>query len=191
MQSSTQRYDRRPYGVGLLIAGYDDNGPHIYQTCPSANYFDCKAMAIGARSQSARTYLEKNLDKFGGCDLNELIRHGLLSLRECLPNDLELNVRNVSIGLVGKGHEFTVYDDDKVSKWLDLLSESERKGRGAGSAGAGGEGGPGGSDAAPASGTSGAAAADQQGAGEGMDAQGTEPRPGDPQVAPDDTMAVD
>jgi len=26
-------------------------GPHIYQTCPSANYFDCKAMAIGARSQ--------------------------------------------------------------------------------------------------------------------------------------------
>ena len=28
-----------------------DMGPHIYQTCPSANYFDCKAMAIGARSQ--------------------------------------------------------------------------------------------------------------------------------------------
>lgn len=23
MQSSTQRYDRRPYGVGLLVAGYD------------------------------------------------------------------------------------------------------------------------------------------------------------------------
>ena len=23
MQSSTQRYDRRPYGVGLLVAGFD------------------------------------------------------------------------------------------------------------------------------------------------------------------------
>ena len=63
-QIPTQRYGRRPFGVGLLVAGYDDQGPHIYQTCPSANYFDCKAMAIGARSQSARTYLEKFLDKF-------------------------------------------------------------------------------------------------------------------------------
>lgn len=26
-------------------------GPHLYQTCPSSNYYDCKAMAIGARSQ--------------------------------------------------------------------------------------------------------------------------------------------
>merc|ERR1712127_171735 len=53
LQVCTQSYDRRPYGVGLLVAGYDDKGPHIYQTCPSATYFDCKAMAIGARSQSA------------------------------------------------------------------------------------------------------------------------------------------
>ena len=39
MQICTQRYGKRPYGVGLLVAGYDDKGPHIYQTCPSANYF--------------------------------------------------------------------------------------------------------------------------------------------------------
>ena len=39
MQICTQRYGKRPYGVGLLVAGYDDNGPHIYQTCPSANYY--------------------------------------------------------------------------------------------------------------------------------------------------------
>ena len=64
MQACTQGYDKRPYGVGLLVAGYDDNGPQIYQTCPSANFYNCKAMAIGARSQSARTYLEKHLDAF-------------------------------------------------------------------------------------------------------------------------------
>ncbi|CAB1331658.1 unnamed protein product [Coregonus sp. 'balchen'] len=63
-QIPTQRYGRRPYGVGLLIAGYDDMGPHIFQTCPSANYFDCKAMSIGARSQSARTYLERHMNTF-------------------------------------------------------------------------------------------------------------------------------
>jgi 20S proteasome subunit alpha 6 len=132
MQSSTQRYDRRPYGVGLLIAGYDQLGPHVYQTCPSANYFDCKAMSIGARSQSARTYLEKHLDDFPESDLKALVRHGLLALRECLPNDMELNTKNVSIAIVGKGHPFAVHDDQKVEQYLALITEAERKGRGGG-----------------------------------------------------------
>ena len=31
MQLGTQGYNRRPYGVGLLVGGFDDQGPHIYQ----------------------------------------------------------------------------------------------------------------------------------------------------------------
>ena len=31
MQLCIQGYNKRPYGVGLLVAGYDDQGPHIYQ----------------------------------------------------------------------------------------------------------------------------------------------------------------
>ncbi|CAB1339268.1 unnamed protein product, partial [Coregonus sp. 'balchen'] len=105
-QIPTQRYGRRPYGVGLLIAGYDDMGPHIFQTCPSANYFDCKAMSIGARSQSARTYLERNMDAFFNCELNDL---------------------NVSIGIVGKDMEFTIYDDDDVASFLEGLEERPQR----------------------------------------------------------------
>ncbi|WAR06754.1 PSA1-like protein [Mya arenaria] len=89
-QVLTQKYGRRPFGVGLLIAGYDSQGPHIYQTCPSANYYDCKAMAIGARSQSARTYVEKHLEKFPDSSLEELIAHGLRALRDTLPSDLAM-----------------------------------------------------------------------------------------------------
>lgn len=48
-----------------------DMGPHIFQTCPSANYFDCKAMSIGARSQSARTYLERLMDTFQDCEYGD------------------------------------------------------------------------------------------------------------------------
>ncbi|RWS08704.1 proteasome subunit alpha type-1-like protein [Dinothrombium tinctorium] len=129
LQNCTQRYDRRPYGVGLLIAGYDGKGPHIYQTCPSANYFDCKAMAIGARSQSARTYLEKNMHLFKDTNLNELVKHGLLSLRECLPNDLSLSNKNVSIAIVGKDHPFKTFDDSNVDQWLALISDAEKRGR--------------------------------------------------------------
>lgn len=90
MQISTQSYDRRPYGVGLLVIGYDLKGPHLYQTCPSANYYDCKAMAIGARSQSARTYLEKHLEDLRTSNLNELVAHALRALRDTLPAEMEL-----------------------------------------------------------------------------------------------------
>lgn len=128
-QAGTQGYDKRPMGVGLLIAGYDTSGAHIYQTCPSANYYDCKAMSIGSRSQSARTYLEKHLDEFKSVSLNELVRHGLLALRECLPNDLELNDKNLSIAVVGKDRKFEIFDDDNIEQWLALITAEERKGR--------------------------------------------------------------
>jgi len=150
MQSSTQRYDRRPYGVGLLVAGYDDQGPHIYQTCPSANYFDCKAMAMGARSQSARTYLEKHLTEFSECDKDELIRHGLRALSDTLPNEVELTVKNVSIGLVGEKTPFTILDEQETAVYLTSIEHEERRGGGGGgssasrsaSTQAAGEGGP-------------------------------------------------
>ncbi|XP_029952511.1 proteasome subunit alpha type-1 [Salarias fasciatus] len=126
-QIPTQRYGRRPYGVGLLIAGYDDMGPHIFQTCPSANYFDCKAMSIGARSQSARTYLERCMDKFTDCNLNDLVQHGLRALRETLPTEQDLTTKNVSIGIVGKDMEFTIYDDDDVAPFLEGLEERPQR----------------------------------------------------------------
>lgn len=50
-QVCTQRSWKRPYGVGLLVSGVDATGPHLYNTCPSGNYYEYKAMAIGARSQ--------------------------------------------------------------------------------------------------------------------------------------------
>ena len=31
MQLCIQGYNKRPYGVGVLVAGHDDLGPHIYQ----------------------------------------------------------------------------------------------------------------------------------------------------------------
>ncbi|XP_045604111.1 proteasome subunit alpha type-1 isoform X1 [Procambarus clarkii] len=157
MQIATQRYDKRPYGVGLLLAGFDEDGPHIYQTCPSANYYDCQAMAIGARSQSARTYLERHLEEFRNSAREELIRHALRALRDTLPNDVELTNKNCSIAVVGKDEDLSIYDDDDVNPYLEGLDQEERRG---------GTGAPrdaqppaGGDDAAAASSTDAAASA--------------------------------
>ena len=67
MQRNTQGYGHRPFGVGLLIAGVDENGAHLYRSDPNAEVTECLAMSIGGRSQSARTYLEKHLAKFASC----------------------------------------------------------------------------------------------------------------------------
>ncbi|XP_015521370.1 proteasome subunit alpha type-1 [Neodiprion lecontei] len=134
MQTCTQRYDRRPYGVGLLVAGYDDQGPHIFQTCPSANYFNCKAMALGSRSQSARTYLEKHLNEFPSCDLDEIVKHGLRALRDTLPNEVDLTVKNVSIGIVGKDVPFTILDESATAIYLSEIEGDEKRSRGPGGA---------------------------------------------------------
>lgn len=50
-------------------------------------------MAIGARSQSARTYLDRHLNLFSSCDLDELVKHGLRALRDTLPNEVDLSVK--------------------------------------------------------------------------------------------------
>ncbi|GAA5865824.1 hypothetical protein JCM1840_006264 [Sporobolomyces johnsonii] len=100
-QINTQHYGRRPYGVGLLVAGYDEKGPHLYEFSPSGNCLEYFAMSIGARSQSAKTYLEAHFNEFADCDLPTLIKHGLHALRDTLQQDKELTIHNTSIGIVG------------------------------------------------------------------------------------------
>lgn len=66
-QVNTQEYGRRPYGVGFLVIGQDKIGPHLYEFSPSGNSYEYYAMSIGARSQSAKTYLEKHFESFADC----------------------------------------------------------------------------------------------------------------------------
>jgi len=124
-QECTQSYVRRPYGVGLLIAGYDKStGPHLYQTDPAGNYFEWKSMAIGARSQTAKTYLEKHFESFPECSLDEMVQHGLRALNGCTEAEKELTAESVTVAYVGKDTKFTVVDGVKVAPYLQTLHES-------------------------------------------------------------------
>lgn len=90
-QENTQSYGSRPYGVGLLIAGYDETGAHLFEFQPSGSVLEYFGAAIGARSQAARTYLERNLEEIKKCDdVEKLVLHGLYALRDTLSQDVEL-----------------------------------------------------------------------------------------------------
>lgn len=125
-QGNTQHYGRRPYGVGLLVIGHDSKGPHLYEFLPSGSVLEYFGTAIGARSQAARTYLERNFEEFPDCSLEQLIIHGLNALRDTLAQDKELTLKNTSIAVLGADTPFKILDDDLVAPWLDRLDSVSR-----------------------------------------------------------------
>ena len=121
-QVCTQRSWTRSYGVGLLVAGLDEKGPHLYMNCSSGNYFEYQAFAIGARSQTAKTYLERKFEAFPECSRDELICHGVISVREALAEG-KLNGSNCSVAVVGIGEAFNILDPKMVQKIIDSLDD--------------------------------------------------------------------
>ena len=79
----------------------------------------------------ARTYLERHLDKFADASRDELIKHGLLALKESLSQDKELTVDNASVGVTGlakdgkrKVETFKLYDGSEVGPLLEAALEN-------------------------------------------------------------------
>jgi len=45
-QKKTMSDNKRPFGVGMLVIGYDDLGTHLYQTSPNAEYFEYHVLIL-------------------------------------------------------------------------------------------------------------------------------------------------
>jgi len=127
-QTNTQSYGKRPYGVGLLIAGVDAKGPHLFEFQPSGVTQEMVACGIGARSQMARTYLERNLDEFEGSSREELIKHALRALKDSLSQDKELTIDNTSLGVAGLEENFKLYEHQEIAEWLETTFENKAEG---------------------------------------------------------------
>jgi len=119
----TQRGDKRPYGVGLLVASHDSDGPHLYNTEPSGLFNEWRAYAIGARSQSAKTYLEKFADDFNTCDRDSLIRHALSALKGA--SQKKLTSRNIAIGIVGPDHDFRILENEDIRPFVAQVNNDD------------------------------------------------------------------
>ena len=53
----------RPFGVALLIAGVDENGPQLWMADPSGTYLRYEAKAIGEGMKRAQQMLEEQYHK--------------------------------------------------------------------------------------------------------------------------------
>ncbi|CAD6891966.1 unnamed protein product [Tilletia controversa] len=133
-QLNTMQYGKRPYGVGFLIIGVDGAGPHLFEFSPTGNCLEYVAMALGARSASAKTYLERNFEKFPEASLDDLLLHGLTALRDTLPQSKELDLDAISVSLVGpgadadlntaaarSGEKFRIIEGDELKPYFDRI----------------------------------------------------------------------
>jgi 20S proteasome subunit alpha 2 len=72
--------------VSLLLAGYDDNGPQLYQVDPSGTYFAWKASAIGKNMVNAKTFLEKRYSE--DVEVEDAVHTALLTLKESFEGEM-------------------------------------------------------------------------------------------------------
>jgi 20S proteasome subunit alpha 2 len=126
VQEATQSGGVRPYGVSLLVAGWDEGvepqegqggktggilkgGPSLYQVDPSGSYYPWKATAIGKHATSAKTFLEKRYTE--GLELEDAIHIALLTLKETIEG--EMNGDTIEIGMLFVGLGFGVNDANR------------------------------------------------------------------------------
>ena len=114
MQEFTQSGGVRPFGVSLMMAGFDDNGAQLYQIDPSGSYFAWKASAIGKNMTNAKTFLEKRYSEEVG--LEDAIHTALLTLKESFEGQVSGN--NIEIGVIGADRVFRVLSTAEVSDYL-------------------------------------------------------------------------
>merc|ERR1712151_507480 len=114
MQEFTQSGGVRPFGISLMMAGYDDNGPHLFQVDPSGSYFGWKASAIGKNHVNAKSFLEKRYNE--DIELEDAIHTAILTLKEGFEE--AITAENIEIGIIGTDRKFRVLTPAEVQDYL-------------------------------------------------------------------------
>ena len=116
MQEYTQSGGVRPFGVSCLVAGYDDDGPQLFQVDPSGAAFGWKATAIGKNYINAKNFLERRYNE--EMELDDAIHTALLTLRESY--DGEMTEDNIEVGIISaEDKQFRVLTAAEVKDFLD------------------------------------------------------------------------
>ncbi|QLJ52284.1 MAG: Proteasome subunit alpha, archaeal [Candidatus Fermentimicrarchaeum limneticum] len=113
MQIFTQYGGIRPFGVSLLIAGFDSE-PRLYEAEPSGALTGYKAAAIGSGKKEVDEFFEKEYKL--GLDIEDGISLAVRALKKT--TDSKLKAENLDIAEVVKGRKLKLLSDEEVNKYL-------------------------------------------------------------------------
>jgi len=107
----------RPFGVALLIAGCDENGPQLFHADPSGTFTKYQAKAIGSGSEGAQTELQENYHK--SLTLKEAETLSLKVLKQVMEE--KVNSVNVQLCSVTPDKGFRIYSEEEVNEIITNL----------------------------------------------------------------------
>ena len=109
----------RPFGVALLLAGYDDlQGSQLYFSDPSGTFVRYKAKAIGAGSEGAQSNLEESYSE--SMTLKEAEELALSTLKQVMEE--KISTDNIELARVTADKGFHIATAEEVAEVLDRLS---------------------------------------------------------------------
>ncbi len=113
-QSYTQFGGARPFGTALLVAGIDDNGPHLFETDPSGALIEYHASAVGSGRTLAMEFLEKHYE--GDLSIQAGVELGLKALHAATEG--QLNAAALEIATVDGDEHFAKLTPAQVADYV-------------------------------------------------------------------------
>ncbi|HPR41609.1 MAG TPA: archaeal proteasome endopeptidase complex subunit alpha [Candidatus Methanofastidiosa archaeon] len=121
-QMHTQYGGLRPFGVSLIIAGVDSEGPQIFVTEPSGAFLEWKATAIGSGKPTAMEYFEKEYAPTKS--IEESVMLALKVLKKSMDSDMEAsNIEVVEIN--AKDRQFRRLSPEELKVYIEKLPKEE------------------------------------------------------------------
>jgi len=109
----------RPFGVALLIGGYDDiKGPQLFHTDPSGTFVEYKAKAIGSASEGSQKRLEQDYD--ADMSLEDAQSLSLDILKDAMEE--KMSSKNIEVARVTKKDGFKMLSYDELDALLAKMS---------------------------------------------------------------------
>lgn len=109
----------RPFGVALLVAGWDDeHGPVLFHTDPSGTFVQYKAKAIGSGSEGAQTSLEESYREDMSLEEAEVL--ALTTLKQVM----EEKVTSTNVDIARVAPTWHMYSQEEVEGVMGRLSSS-------------------------------------------------------------------
>jgi len=107
----------RPFGVALLIAGIDENGPQLFHTDPSGTFMRYEAKAIGSGSEAAQAELQDKWKK--DMSLSDAQVLAVRILKQVMEEQLDQH--NVQLAQVTKDRGFEILNEVALQEVIQRM----------------------------------------------------------------------
>ncbi|CAG9538078.1 unnamed protein product [Cercopithifilaria johnstoni] len=127
-QRFTQSPGRRPFGISMLVGGFDFDGtPRLFKTEPSGAYYEYSANSTGRGEKPVREYLEEHYNDETTADEASVLKLVVKALSQVVQSgaqNIEIAVMKLSTDL-GRTVDYRILPTEEVEELIKVV-DAER-----------------------------------------------------------------